>query len=58
MNIIANDNKPLVLTFVERELMSDVVLQDLNSLMAHGELLSLLTEDEVDFIVTKLKLMS
>jgi hypothetical protein len=44
--------------FYEREIDNEAVLMDLDALMAHGEVLSLLSEIETDEIVTKMKTAS
>ena len=50
--------RPIVLMFYEREIDNEAVLMDLDALMAHGEVLSLLSEIETDEIVTKMKTAS
>jgi len=55
MNAIAIEPKPTVLIFEERELVTDEVLGDLDALMAHGELISLFSPEDIIVLIDKLK---
>jgi hypothetical protein len=57
MTQIALDPKPLVCTFEEKQLTSDEVLGDLDALMAHGELISLFTAEELIILCEKLRML-
>jgi hypothetical protein len=55
MIAFVNDIRPTCLLFTERELEVNEVLSDLDALMAHGEIMSMLSEVEHEEIVVKMK---
>lgn len=48
MSHVCVEQKPLVLQFTERQLGEEAVLADLDAMMAHGEMLHLLNEEDLD----------
>jgi hypothetical protein len=51
---LSQDLKPTLLYFNESELMHEEIRNDINSLMAHNELLSLFNADDRDQIVSSM----
>jgi hypothetical protein len=56
MHAMSSDAKPTVLQFSEQELsQSPLVLSDLNAIIAHGELLNILVEEEVGVLINRMR---
>ena len=55
---LVQEIRPVVLLFYEREIDNEAVLRDIDALMAHGEVLSLMSEIENEEIVQKMKTQS